>query len=122
MATRITDEEWNELYDSFETTTLLSAVDAVDVIREDLNDDENGGPPQLRTDLLRLHQLAMAVFNEGSRSEVEDLFNFAVELEDQVSNIMTALEQVQTTLSELTALYPESLSYADMSPSTDFDE
>ena len=122
MATRITDEEWNELYDSFETTTLLSAVDAVDVIREDLSDDEYGGPPQLRTDLLRLHQLAMAVFNEGSRSKVEDLFNFAVELEDQVSDIMTALEQVQTTLSELTALYPESLSYADMSPSTDSDE
>jgi hypothetical protein len=111
MATRITDAEWNELFDSFETTTLLSAVDAVDAIRGELNDDENGCPPQLRTDLLRLHQLAMAVFNEGSRSQVEDLFNVAVDLEDQVSDIMTALEQVQATLSELTALYPESLSF-----------
>lgn len=121
MATRITDKEWNELYDSFETTKLLSAVDAVDVIREGLSDDENGCPPQLRTDLLRLHQLAMAVFNEGSRSQVEDLFNMAVELDVQVFDIMTALEQVQATLSELTALYPESLSYAGMSHSTDSD-
>ncbi|EGH18806.1 hypothetical protein Pgy4_38186, partial [Pseudomonas savastanoi pv. glycinea str. race 4] len=32
------------------------------------NDREGGGPPQLRTDLLLLHQLAMAVFNDGSRS------------------------------------------------------
>jgi hypothetical protein len=30
---------------------------------------------------------------------------------------MTSLEQVQETLSQLTALYPESLSYADLSDS-----
>jgi hypothetical protein len=117
MTTSITDEEWGKLYDNFETTKLLSAVDAVDFLRGELSDDENFSPPQLRTNLLRLHQLAMAVFNEGSRSQVEDLFNFAVELDDQVSDIMTALEQVQETLSELTALYPESLSYG-----TDSDE
>jgi hypothetical protein len=117
MATSITDEEWEELYDSFETTKLLSAVDAVDVLRGELSDDEDGRPPKLRDDLLKLHQLAMAVFNEGSRSQVEDLFNFAVELDAQVFDIMTALEQLQATLSELTELYPESLSYG-----TDSDE
>lgn len=116
MTTRITDEEWNELYDSFETTKLLSAVDAVDIVRGELSDDEDGCPPKLRTDLLRLHQLAMAVFNEGSRSQVENLFNFALELDDQVYNIMTALDEVQTTLSELTELYPESLSFGDVDP------
>jgi hypothetical protein len=117
MATSITDEEWNELYDSFETTKLLSAVDAVDVVRQELSDDENCTPAPLRTDLLRLHQLAMDVFNDGSRSQVEDLFNFAIGLEAQVFGIMTALEQVKAILSELTALYPESLSYG-----TDSDE
>ncbi len=117
MATSITDEEWEELYDSFETTTLLSAVEAVDVLRGELSDDEDGCPPKLRDDLLRLHQLAMAVFNEGSRSQVEELFNFAVELEFQVSDMTETLGQVQKTLSELAELYPESLSY-----STDSDE
>ncbi len=86
----------------------------MDELRSDLNDNEDGAPPQLRDDLLKLHQLAMAVFNQGSRSQVADLFELAVDLEDQVQGMMTALEQVQETLSQLTALYPESLSYADL--------
>ena len=45
---------------------------------------------------------------------ISKLFEFAVELEDQVSGLMTSLEQVQETLSQLTALYPESLSYGDL--------
>ncbi|QLL13448.1 transposase [Pseudomonas chlororaphis] len=113
MTISITDE-WDELApESFDTTAQLRAVDAVDVLREDLNDREDGGPPQLRTDLLKLHQLSMAVFNEGSRSQVVDMFEFAVDLEDQIHGLMTSLEQVQETLSKLTALYPESLSYED---------
>ncbi|HCB1593324.1 TPA: transposase [Enterobacter asburiae] len=115
MAANITDDEWDELSpENFDTTALLRAVDAVDELRSDLNDNEDGGPPQLRTDLLKLHQLAMAVFNQGSRSQVADLFEFAVDLDDQVCGMMTALEQVQETLSQMTALYPESLSYADL--------
>ncbi|EGH05000.1 hypothetical protein PSYAE_24178 [Pseudomonas amygdali pv. aesculi str. 0893_23] len=47
-----TDEEWDELVpENFDTTALLRAVDAVDVLREDLNDREGGGPPQLRSAL-----------------------------------------------------------------------
>ena len=115
MAINITDEEWEELSpENFETAALLRAVDAVDDLRTDLNDGEDGRPPQLRIDLLKLHQLAMAVINQGSRSQVADLFEFAVDLEDQVLGMMTTLEQVQETLSQLTALYPESLSYADL--------
>ncbi|RMS50081.1 hypothetical protein ALP66_05059, partial [Pseudomonas amygdali pv. photiniae] len=38
-----TDEEWDELVpENFDTTALLRAVDAVDVLREDLNDREGG--------------------------------------------------------------------------------
>jgi hypothetical protein len=52
MTISITDEEWDELSpENFETAALLRAVDAVDVLRCDLNDSEHGGPPQLRTDL-----------------------------------------------------------------------
>ena len=52
----------------------------------------------------------MAAFNEGLRSRVAELFDLAVDLQDQVDHLMTSLEQVQETLSRLTALYPESLS------------
>ena len=111
----ITNEEWDELSpENFDSTTLLSAVDAVDELRSGLKDTEDGSPPPLRTDLLKLHQLAMAVFNQGSRSKVADLFDLAVNLEDQVLGMMTALGQVQETLSAFTAQYPESLSYAGL--------
>lgn len=39
MAARITDDEWDELTpENFDTTALLRAVDAVDVLRGDLNE------------------------------------------------------------------------------------
>ncbi len=98
MAARITDDEWDELTpENFDTTALLRAVDAVDVLRGDLNDSADGAPPQPRC---------------HPRCPVQDaeLFDLAVDLQDQVDHLMTSLEQVQETLSRLTALYPESLS------------
>lgn len=71
MTARIADDEWDKLSpENFETHSLLCAVDAVDELRDDLNDGEHATPPQLRTDLLKLHQLAMAVINEESRNQV----------------------------------------------------
>ncbi|KJS38475.1 MAG: transposase [Rhodospirillaceae bacterium BRH_c57] len=115
MAARITDEEWDKLSpENFETHSLLRAVDVVDELRDDLNDGEYATPPQLRTDLLKLHQLAMAVINERSRSQVADLFELAGNLDEQVSYMMTKLEEIQDTLSRLTALYPDSLCYGNL--------
>jgi predicted nucleic acid-binding Zn ribbon protein len=88
--------------------------DAKEELRDDLNDGEDAAPPQLRTDLLKLHQLAMAVINEGSRSQVADLFELAGDLDEQVSYMMTKLEEIQDTLSRLTALYPDSLYYGGL--------
>jgi hypothetical protein len=114
MAISITDEEWDSLApEHFDTTSLLRAVDAVDEMRVDLSNGEYGEPPQIRTDLLELHQLAMAVFNEGSRSQVAKLFESAVDLEEQIFSLMTSLEKAQKPLTKLTDLYPESLSYGD---------
>jgi hypothetical protein len=107
MAIGITDEVSDEpMPENFDTTAPLRAVDAVDEMRGDLNDGENGRPPHLRIDLLKLHQLAMAVIKRGARSQVAELFDLAIELEDQVLGLITSLEQVQETLSRSTALYP----------------
>ena len=115
MATSITDEEWDQLVpESFDTTALLRAVDAVDEMRGNLNDGEDGSPPQLRTDLLKLQQLAMSLVNRETRSQVAELFDLVVDLEDQVLGMMTSLEPVQETLSQLTVLYSESLSYGGL--------
>lgn len=53
----------------------------------------------------------MSVLNEESRSQVAKLFELAADLEEQVMDMITELEQVQNTLSRLANLYPESLSY-----------
>jgi glutathionyl-hydroquinone reductase len=109
----MTDEEWQHLYENFETTELLSAVDAVDSLRDDLNDGEDCRPPELRTNLLKLHELAMAVVNNGAYSQASEMFDLAMDLDEQVSHMMTDLEQIQDTLAKLVALYPESLSSDD---------
>ena len=105
----MTDEEWQHLYENFETTELLSAVDTVDSLRDDLNDGECSRPPELRTNLLKLHKLAMAVVNNGARGQASEMFDLATHLEEQVSHMRTNLEQIQDTLAKLIALYPESL-------------
>ncbi len=69
MVISISDEEWDELSpENFDTTALLRTVDAIDDMRNDLNDGEYGTPPQLRADLLKLHQLAMAQMAADDRS------------------------------------------------------
>ena len=42
------------------------------------------------------------------------MFELASDLEEQVSSMMSTLEQVQETLSQLTVLYPDSLSCATL--------
>jgi hypothetical protein len=37
------------------------------------------------------------------------MFDLAMDLDEQVRNMMTNLEQIQDTLAKLVALYPESL-------------
>ena len=123
MATKITNQEWEKLIENedFDTADLLSAVDAVDEMRGHLSDGDGSRPPELRTNLLRLHDLAMAVLRNGSRSQVPALFELAGDLEMQVQEIAMALEKVEATLSQLTALYPESLAYDSDPPKDETD-
>lgn len=122
MAIQLTDEERQALsFENFDTTALLRAVDDIDELRGSFNDQRDGAPPELRSDMLRLHELAMAVFNEGSEHQVPALFRAAVEIEDEVVSLLTALERIQSTLGELMALYPESLSYEDWDDEDDSD-
>lgn len=106
----ITDEDWLDLRSaSFETASLLRAVDDVDELRGGLDDDASGGPPQIRTDMLRLHALAMQVINEGSRGKVLEMFDLVDDVQDQVSTLMEALDRIQDVLDKLNEIRPESL-------------
>ena len=105
--TRLSPKAHQKLYENFETTTLLDAVDHLDRLRSELSDDEDFRPPTIRQDLLRLHQLAMEVVNSGYLSKGEELFDLAFDLEDQVFGLMENLEAIQDTLSALTQLAPD---------------
>ena len=110
---KLTDEEMQTLYENFETSSLLTAIDQLDKVRGELADGNNGEPPEIRTELLRLHQLAMEVVNNGRTGQARELFELAGDLEMQVFEMVEALDDIQQTLNKLTDLYPESLVYDD---------
>ena len=103
----MTDDDWQKLYEDFDTQRLLDAVDEVDMLRGVLGDDGHR-PPEIRDRLLRLHGLAVAVVNEGSQREAPELFDLAEELEDEAFTMLEAITRLHETLSALVELRPAS--------------
>lgn len=102
------NDEWQALQDGFGTCQLLDAVDDLDTLRAALADD--GLPPsELRTRLLRLHGLAVAVVNGGSQYQTTRTFDLATELEDMTADMLEAVTRLHEVLSTLAALHPDSL-------------
>jgi hypothetical protein len=106
---KMTQKEWENLYENFETTWLLAAVDHIDNARGYLGDGENCEPPQIRTDLLKLHQMSMDVVNKGWTSNAQEFFDLANDLDMQIFELIEELEFVQKTITKLLDLYPKSL-------------
>lgn len=104
----MTEEEWQKLYENYETTWLLEAVGHVDELRDHLGDGEYFQPPEIRTDLLKLHGLAVDVINNGWDSQLGEMAELAVELEMQTLEMMQSLDALYQALSKLTVLLPES--------------
>ena len=97
----MTDEQWQNLHGNYETRWLLQAVDQVDTLRTHLADGEHWQPPQIRTDLLKLHGMAMDVVNNGWDSQLGDMSELALELEEQAFEMMESLEAIYQALSKL---------------------
>ena len=95
-----------DLRDEFDTTELLEAVDSLDTIRGILADGDHLEPPQIRTDLLKLHGLAMDVFNRGHPVD-EEMTTLAWDIESQIDEIVEAADRIQKTLTELVQVFPE---------------
>lgn len=82
-------------------------------MRGHMNDREHHNPPEIRNDILKLHDLAMDVVNHGVTSRAQALFELATEIEDQLSDLSEALENIQKAIAKLTDLQPESLRWGD---------
>jgi len=104
----MTDDDWQRLYEDFDTQRLLDAVGELDALRSIFSDD-GLRPPEIRNRLLRLHALAMAVVNEGSHRQAPELFDLAMELEDEAFTMLEAITELHEALSALVELRPESL-------------
>ena len=104
----MTDSEWQALQDGFDTRQLLDAIGDLDQVRGALADDGHQ-PPEIRNRMFKLHELAMAVINDGSEHEAAAMFDLAIELEDEAADMLEALTRLHDTISTLTALRPDSL-------------
>ncbi len=103
----MTEQEWHKLYENFETTWLLDAVKHIDILRGHVADRDLIRPPQMRDDMLQLHQLAMDVVNNGWDDQLGKLAFLTVAFEDQALDMMLAIEAIHTVLSKLLTLLPE---------------
>lgn len=93
--------------ENFETSDLLEAVGEIDEARGYLNDLEDCGPPELRRDLLKLHQIAMNVAHDGAREKAREMFDLAFELRDQLSELMDHVERAHAILDTMIDFAPE---------------
>jgi hypothetical protein len=90
------------LYNNFETTQLLDAVDVLDKgLRAYLNDGSRGEPPSIRDELLNLHTMVFDIVN-GSSLEIRKMVELTDNLEYTMNDIIEAAEKIRDTLSELT--------------------
>jgi hypothetical protein len=87
--------------DEFETHDLLEAVDDLDSIRGILADGLNLEPPQVRIDLMKLHELAMRVCNEGE-GDTSEVVELAIDIEDQLEEIRDASDRIIQVLRRIT--------------------
>lgn len=57
--------------------------------------------------------MSMDVVNNGYMGEAKEFFSLAYDLGDQIYDIIEHLESVQSVLTKLTSLYPESLMHEE---------
>lgn len=110
----LTASEQQALEEGLDTSAIMGAVDSISRLRAELATDES---PTIRDELLELHRLALAVRKRGAAGKISELFDLANDLELQDGEWMGTLGEIQATLSTVTALYPESLTYEGMGES-----
>lgn len=86
----------------FESSDLLKAVDVIDKLRDFFNDTSDGGPPQVRTDILNLHQYAMRMCNgKGSKADKDALLVAADDIDATVFEVCELAGQLETIMDRL---------------------
>ena len=103
---RVNRQVLERLRAEYDTRQILDAVDALDEIRSLVRDDDNVGPPEVRSDLLKLHGMAHNLINEGHSSlpDDEDISVLAFDIEDTIDTIRDNAEKILDSLQPLMTL------------------
>jgi hypothetical protein len=92
------------LYNNFETTHILDAVDILDkTLRTHLSDGSRGEPSIIRDALLKLHKMVFAIVN-GSSLKIREIVELANDIEYTLDEVIEAAERIRNTITELTDL------------------
>lgn len=102
----MTEEQWDNLHDNFETTDLFRTVDHLDEIRSVLSNRDGLQPPEIRDDLQKLHTLAMDVVNHGETHKAEEMFELADDIDSVLGEVTEHIEAIQEVLNNLLDLQP----------------
>ncbi len=115
---KITPEEYRKLHENFETFDILTAIDHLDSARGYIADQSLNTPPELRINLLKLHDLAMNVIGYGDKDkqQIKELFELADDIEWDLNNAISSLKAVRKVVRNLTALCPSSIYDDDIMP------
>lgn len=104
---KLSDEEQSSLQENIDSALLLKAVDDVDKIRQFFGNRDVCQPPQIRDDLLKLHDLAMAVVHYDQFEKAGNLFNLALGLEMELMEVTESLEKVRAIIIHIVEQCPE---------------
>ena len=85
------------------TAEILDTVAAIERLRAELSNSNEGGLSSVRDELLKLHRLALAVRECATQAQVGELFDLANALELQVGEWMEALGTILATLTDVTS-------------------
>ena len=101
-------EEDREKLEPFETMSLLYAIDDLDEIRGELASDSIMEPPEIRNQLMSLHQAAFHVINEGGQfPEDQDMFELTEEISHSLMTIIENAEKIMSLVDDFQNLLPE---------------
>ncbi len=105
---KMTEKTIQKISESFDTRDLLTAVKLFDAMRSLTADQEDFRPPEIRENLLKLHQILHKSVNESlGLEDEEELWDLVYELEDEVFTILEYAQKIHDTLEKLTAFAPD---------------
>lgn len=103
---------WNKGGDSLDerlaaidTRAILAAVGDLEDLRDHLADGDDDEPPEMRTDILNLHRLAMAAANGASDNA--ELFDLAIDLADRLDDMADIVDRLSRTVNAIATLAPD---------------